>query len=157
MTNDNPALQAIIDAHRELADKLEKLLAEPEAIQPSDTAEDQQQTTFTLEGTTFDPQRDQPEVRPDPQGTRAEKDWCGLLLFGKLRAINQRKNRGATKAERLEIAQAAGYRDARAWAGWSPPTWQDDENSGRWINEAGMGSLRHYYTQVNRVVPDDLA
>lgn len=157
MTNDNHALRAIIDAHRELADKLEKLLTEPEATQSRDTAEDKQQTTLTFEGTTFDPQRDQPESRPDPQGTPAEKDWCILLLFGKLRAINQRKNRGATKAERLEIAQAAGYRDARAWAGWSPSTWVDDENGGRWLNETGMDFLRHYYTQVNRVIPDDLA
>lgn len=157
MTNHDHALRIIVESHRELANKLEGLLAEPKTIQSQGTVEATHQAPSTLEGTTFDPEHDHPEVDPDPHGTRAQKDWAGLQLFGRIQAINQRKNRGATKTECIEIAQKAGYRDARAWAGWNPPTWQDDENNARWITEAGIGFLRDYYNQVNRTLPKDLA
>ncbi|WP_426516775.1 hypothetical protein ACPPVQ_18850 [Diaminobutyricibacter sp. McL0618] len=103
----------------------------------------------------FDPEFDSAPVTPLVNGDREQKDWCGLILFGQLYALNRRRGRGATATERLTIAKAAGYTDNRAWSGW-PNTWHDDEAGGRWIDNDGLGFLRHYYNEVRRTAPDDL-
>lgn len=107
----------------------------------------------------FDPDSDEPPVRADVDGTREERDWCGLLLWGQLWALNVRKGRGATHSESVAFAKRAGYKDGRAWNSWDG--WRKDADGMRWVNLSqpgggGLGSLRHYYGAVGRALPADL-
>lgn len=101
----------------------------------------------------FDPWQD-PPVQPLVDGDRTQRDWCALLLWGQLLAVNVRENRGATKPEVVQFAKRAGYADGRGWNKWSG--WKEDED-GRWVTPAGVGHIRHYYAAVNRSLPSDLA
>ncbi len=104
----------------------------------------------------FDPGSDTPPVRPLVDGSRLQQDWCGLVLWASLRAINVREGRAATPEESVSIAKAAGYRDGRGWNAWTLG-WEKDADGGRWITEDGMIHLRNYYDAVGRRIPDDLA
>ncbi|MET4098564.1 hypothetical protein ABIB37_000801 [Agrococcus sp. UYP10] len=101
----------------------------------------------------FDPTEDEPPVPLNLEGTRHQRDWCALLLWARLKALNVREGRGATKAESTEIAQLAGYTDARGWNRWSG--WVKDDENGRWVTSDGEKHLRHYYSAVGRRLPDD--
>lgn len=104
--------------------------------------------------TVFDPEVDEPPVRPLVDGDRAQRDWCSVVLWGRLFAINVRQHRGATKEEVVAIAKAAGYTDGRGWNRW---TGWEERDGGRWALRGGFGHLRHYYEAVSRTLPFDLA
>jgi hypothetical protein len=104
----------------------------------------------------FDPELIQPETTPAPIGTPRQVAWSAVIFFGQLRAINQRQHRGATDAERLDIAQAAGYQDRRGFSGW-PGTWRDDETGARWITDQGVGLLHHYASELDISLPTDIS
>jgi len=104
----------------------------------------------------FDPETDEPPVKPDVAGTREQQDWCALVLWGRLRAIGARQGRGATPDESREIAKAAGYQDGRGWNAWDLG-WSKDEDGNRHFTPDGMIHLRHYYAKVGRALPEDLA
>lgn len=166
MSNDNAAWRAISTSFRSLADVLDALLQQtgdrPTMVRSTITS------SHLEPGSVFDPQRDRPPVAPAPQGSREQADWCGLLFFGQLWAINVREQRGATVSEQTAIARAAGYQDRRAFAGWQW-TWADRED-GRWITEddelspndkargrsSGMAFLRWYAEAVGVRLPDDM-
>lgn len=167
MSSDTAVLRAIVTAYRSLANQLEALLPDmDEAPTPTEGTGTSSPPTF---GSVFDPERDSPPVAPDPHGTQKQMDWCGYLFFGRLRAINVREHRGADPSERTAIARAAGYADARGYAGWTW-TWKDLEGA-RWITDeddltdedrdrgrlSGMQFLRHYATTLNVRLPEDLA
>jgi hypothetical protein len=101
----------------------------------------------------FDPATDEPTLRPDVNGTRAQKDWTAVMLWGALASIGIREKRGATLEEVVDIAKAAGYADGRAWNRWSG--WVDLAD-GRWITPTGMSHLRTYLGQVGRTLPAQL-
>lgn len=161
MTATDEALRIIIAGLRSIADDLEQLGergGQPAAAAP------------LVPNKAFDPEIDVPDVKPVPNdGTRDQLDWCGLIFFSRLRAINVRQHRGATPQERVAIARAAGYRDARAYSGWTW-TWEDRED-GRWITDdddlieedkakgrlSGVAFMRHYAEALDRVLPDDIA
>lgn len=104
----------------------------------------------------FDPETDEPPVKPWVDGSRAQRDWCSIVLWGRLRALAVRQGRGATPEESREIAISAGYKDGRGWNAWSAG-WEKDSDGNRIFTEAGMGHLKHYYAQVGRALPEDLA
>jgi hypothetical protein len=139
------SLRAIIADYRLLTNRLEAMLE-------SDSLD----TGGPIEFPVFDPETDEPDVRPDIDGTRAQKDWCALMLWAQLWAINKRQNRGATKLEVVEIAKTAGYADGRGWNRW---TGWAEASDGRWVvKEIGVEQhLRHYYAEVKRSLPADLA
>ena len=101
----------------------------------------------------FDPDADTPPLQPAVEGNRAERDWCGLMLWAQLRALNVREGRGATPQESVEMAKAAGYRDGRGWNNWHG--WHKDDQGNRWITD--VGNVRYYYSAVERALPADLA
>ena len=101
----------------------------------------------------FDP-TDRPPVHPSHDGDRIQRDWCALTLWARLFALNVRANRGATKEEAVQIAKDAGYADGRGWNRWTG--WNERED-GRWVTTTGIGHLKHYYRQVGRSLPSDLA
>lgn len=168
MSNNAEALRAIVASYRSLADQLEELLPGTVRVPRAD------ELTYApnpfMPGSVFDPESDTPPVTPHPHGKAPQQvDWCGFLFFGRLRAINVRENRGADPSERTAIARAAGYVDARGFAGWTW-TWKDLEGA-RWITDeedltdedraksrwSGMQFLRHYAKALNVRLPDDLA
>jgi len=102
----------------------------------------------------FDPERDTPPVTPLVDGDRAQRDWCGLMLWGQLVALNVREGRGATQEESVAIAKRAGYRDGRAWNNWTG--WRKGEDGGRWATAVGLGHLRQYFETVDRAMLEDL-
>ena len=146
-------LQIVIGGLRNMADELESI--RKDRPQLNNEASVLRKSAPAFEEGVFDPELDIPPVVPLVSGDRLQRDWCGLILFGQLYALNQRRDRGATASERLAMAKAAGYADNRAWSGW-PNTWHDDESGGRWIDKDGLGFLRHYYNAVSRTLPDDL-
>jgi hypothetical protein len=136
----NTDIQEVINNIRAHVDRLEQLLAGD--------------SSTTAELAVFDPERDTPPMTPTVEGNRSERDWCALMLWAQLRAINVRQGRGATPQESREIAKAAGYRDGRAWNQWGG--WKKDDHGNRWVVEPGMRALRHYYSAVGRALPGDL-
>ncbi|MFC0681762.1 hypothetical protein ACFFGH_28355 [Lysobacter korlensis] len=102
----------------------------------------------------FDPEKDTPPVKPLVDGSREQRDWCSILLWGKLAAINIRQQRGATRTEVVQIAVDAGYKDGRGWNSWKG--WHDDESGHRWVNTGGSEFLGHYLGRVGRIMPADL-
>lgn len=168
MSNNPAALRAIVTSFRSLADQLEALVPDTE-VAPT-PAHSSVTPGPIARGSVFDPEHDSPPVAPHPHGKLSEQvDWCGYLFFGRLRAINMREHRGADPSERTAIARAAGYIDARGFAGWTW-TWKDLED-GRWMTDeedltdedrdrgrsSGMQFLRHYAKALNVRLPDDLA
>jgi len=160
------ALRIMIDGHRSIAEGLEKLLEEQKmaggAIEP---------TTGLIRrepGVTFDPENDAPRVLPKSKGTPEEQQWCMVLFFGRLRAINVRQGRGATPDEQRAIGYAAGYKGRSGYNGW-PWTYIDQED-GRWISDdadlqaadvelgriSGMSFLRWAALQLDISLPTDL-
>lgn len=142
-------IAAVVADLRRQADMLERLLDDGATHALTEAAR--------LE--VFDPDVDDPPVRPDVDGTREERDWCALLLWGQLWALNVRARRGATTPESVAMAKRAGYRDGRAWNSWSG--WRKDDDGARWVDlsqdgQGGLGALRHYYSAVNRALPGDL-
>lgn len=101
----------------------------------------------------FDPDTDEPPVTPAVNGDPAQRAWCGLLLWARLFAINARQHRGATMQEVVQIAKDAGYVDGRGWNKWTG--WKDD--GGRWVTADGIHHLQHYYKEMSRTLPSDLA
>lgn len=147
MTATDTVREAISNLRRQ-ADALESLLLnDPEAV--SDISADGKSPVF-------DPDADEPPVKPDVAGNREQEDWCALMLWGRLRALNVRQARGATPEESREIAKAAGYKDGRGWNAWDLG-WEKDSDGSRHFTEDGMRHLRHYYAKVGRSLPDDLA
>lgn len=83
---DPDALRIIIDSYRALADRLEALLDDPAAATASPPELGPRPSP---RGAVFDPETSVPPVAPMPTGgTREQADWCGLIFFGMLRAIN---------------------------------------------------------------------
>ena len=148
------SLQLIIDGHRQIIAGLESLLGDQPHGSPTRIAA----TNPWRDGGVFDPEKDEPDVAPDPNGTRRQKDWCGLVILGRLRAVNQRKGRGANKTECVEISEAAGYKGGKGWTGsgdWLKA--YEDNADGRWLTaDKGMDFLRHYYEALGLDVPEDL-
>ena len=101
----------------------------------------------------FDPDVDEPTETPLVSGSRVQRDWCSVMLWSQLRAINVRQSRGATKEEVVEIAKSSGYSDGRGWNRW---TGWEDLDDGRWVTTDGMGHLAHYFGEIGRSLPDDL-
>lgn len=167
MADTQAALRAIAATFRSLADELDVLL--DSSLDPPADSQASSQPAPHEPGRVFDPQRDRPTVTPAPTGAREQVDWCGLMFFGQLAALNVREQRGATVSEQLAIARAAGYQDRRAFAGW-PWTWTD-RDGGRWITDddeltendkargrsSGIGFLRWYAEALGVRLPDDLA
>lgn len=130
------ALQAIAASHRRLAESLEAILQDqpPQPAAVNNTSE----PSALADGHTprvWDPETDEPWVRPRVVGTREEQDWCCLTYLGGIYAINRRYGRGASSAEVRDYAVKAGYRDGRAVTAWSKgagPTY-NDETKQRWI------------------------
>ena len=165
------AIRLISSSLRTTADQLDQLLAAnsagaapalvPPATPPSEGAASGVRV--------FDPETDTPPVQPKVVGTREEQDWCCLIFFARLLAINVRQGRGATAADQTAIVRAAGYQDRRAYAGWSW-TWRDDESGRRWITDdhelseadrlhgrsSGMAFLRWYAKSLNVKLSEDL-
>ncbi|MET4706038.1 hypothetical protein [Frigoribacterium sp. UYMn621] len=167
MSLDSEALETIAASFRSLADQLEILAGADRA----DTAPYvvRAEHSFLAHGSVFDPEHDVPPVTPKVHGTREEQDWCGIVFFGRLRALNIRQRRGADTTEQKAIGYAAGYKGRAGFNGW-PWTSQDREN-GRWITDdgdlteedkakeriSGMAFLREYAKRRGIVLPDDLA
>lgn len=110
-----------------------------------------------VEGTSlpaFDPGRDAPPVTPRVDGDRTQRDWCSIMLWSQLLAVNVRHDRGATPDESREIAKSSGYQDGRAWNQWTG--WTKDADGNRWIDETGRGHLAQYLSRVGRSLPEDL-
>ncbi len=104
----------------------------------------------------FDPEIDAVPagITPGPNGNRLEQDWCSAILWGLLRAHNVRQGRGATKAEGVAMARAAGYLDERGWNKWDG--WRKDEDGNRWCNEIGVESTPNWFARIKRSLPEDL-
>jgi hypothetical protein len=98
----------------------------------------------------FDPYSDKPAVTPSAAGTREQRDWTSMVLWGTLAALNARENRGASRDEVVAIAKAAGYSDGRGWNAW---TGWVDLHDGRWIDRPGEAHLRTYYERQERRLP----
>lgn len=135
-------VRKIISDYRQLTDQLERLLDETPWTSPT--------STTTLEYPVFDPDIDEPEEHPNVDGSRIQRDWCALMLWAQLRALNVKLGRGATREEVVDIAKSAGYHDGRGWNRWTG--WEERED-GRWVTEVGMGHLRVYYEKVERSLP----
>jgi hypothetical protein len=133
-------LREIISEMRRLSERLEGLLKKDTSWLTEDAL------------STFDPDIDEPPVRPRVNGDEVAKDWCGLMLWAQLQAINVRQHRGATAGEVVQIAERAGYRDGRGWNRWGG--WEN-HNGARWVTPVGLLHLRTYYQRVGRRLPDD--
>jgi|GEM_PF-7009447 len=141
-------IRQTIAALRVEADNLERVLgADPDGVAAFDSNGDL---------LIFDPDVDQPPVRPYIKGSEEQQNWCGLMLWAQLRSLNVRQGRGASPEESVGIAQTAGYQDGRGWNRWEFG-WFKDENGDRWADEDwGLRHLRNFYAAVRRAVPDDL-
>jgi hypothetical protein len=163
MSLDSDALATLVAGYRSLADQLEEFLKVERAIPEARPA------TAMVSGAVFDPEHDVPPVTPKVHGTREEQDWCVIVFFGRLRALNVRQGRGADQSEQRALGNAAGYKGRVAFNGWTW-TWKDRAD-GRWITDddeltgderangrtSGMGFLREYVKRRNVVLPEDLA
>ncbi|WDM43331.1 hypothetical protein KV395_08735 [Microbacterium luteolum] len=138
-------LRQIIADHRALGDRLESLLENSDWIGEIDD-----ESSWPV----FDPETDEPYVRPDINGNRAQLDWVSIMLWSKLAALNARERRGASRQEYIQFSKDAGYRDGRGWNAWSGYL---DLSDGRWIdNEDGLTNLRTYYRRQRRAIPADI-
>lgn len=151
---DTSIARELIAATRELANALEASLDAGEAsLEQTVDADRTSEMPFF-----FDPERDKIPFAPKVVGTRREEDLCCLIMFGRLYAINVRLGRGATRTELREIAKAAGYADARAWAGWSKYATQRDADGQLWATEEGHAEwVRKMAARLNFVLPDDIS
>ena len=133
---------------RQMANDLEQLI---EAQSP-----DLEAVTSPGDWPIFDPELDAvpPGITPGPDGNRLEKDWCSAILWGLLRAHNVRQDRGATDAEALEIARAAGYSDRRGWNKWDG--WRKDEDGNLWCTDVGIKNAADWFARIKRSLPEDL-
>jgi hypothetical protein len=159
-TTTEDALHTIIDAYRDLADKLESLIGnELPAVTPAATTG----KLPWMPGEVFDPQLHQPDRKPVPNERSAEYEerrqiaWAGFLLFGGLYVLNSRAHRRASDGECRKIAQDAGYSDNRAWGGGWARTTDVDDHGYRRIKEEGMEFLRLYANELELTLPEDLA
>lgn len=156
------ALQTIAASHRSLAESLERILQDqlPHAADADDTPELSVQMQGDQALRTWDPETDEPLVRPRVVGTREEQDWCTLTYLGGIYAINRRYGRGANAAEIRDFAIKAGYQDGRAVTAWSKgngPTF-NDENKQRWIKaEAVDNWVKRLAGKHGVALPEDLA
>lgn len=156
------ALQTIAASHRSLAESLERILQDqlPHAADADDTPELSVQMQGDQALRTWDPETDEPLVRPRVAGTREEQDWCILTYLGGIYAINRRYGRGANAAEIRDCAIKAGYQDGRAVTAWSKgngPTF-NDENKQRWIKaEAVDNWVKRLAGKHGVALPEDLA
>jgi len=141
-------------ATRQLVDALEASLSADEVDpRPTIDADRASKAPFS-----FDPEHDGVPFEPKVVGTRREQDLCCLIMFGRLYAINVRLGRGATRTELREIAQAAGYADARAWAGWGKYATQRDADGQLWATEVGHAEwITKTAERLNFILPDDIA
>jgi hypothetical protein len=160
MTADD-VIKDTINTLRERANALEALLG------------DSPQATLAHLGTNpdrvvFDPDTDAPAIPGDIDGNRDARDWCAVLLWSKLRALNVRHGRGATPEESRDIAVQSGYRDGRGWNAWTHG-WAKDADGNRWIEDKkddsgdysedggwGMRHLNHFMDKVGYALPEDL-
>jgi hypothetical protein len=151
---DESVARELIAATRQLADALEASLGAGEVgSRPMVDADRASKTPFS-----FDPERDSIPFEPKVVGTRREQDLCCLIMFGRVYAINVRLGRGATLTELREIAGAAGYRDARAWAGWGKYATERDADGQLWVTEVGHAEwIPKMAERLNFVLPDDIA
>ncbi|GAB6858061.1 hypothetical protein [Microbacterium xylanilyticum] len=101
----------------------------------------------------FDASTDIPPVATDVDGTRQQRDWGAIVLWGSLAALNAREHRGASREEYVAIAKRAGYRDGRGWNAWTGWT---DLSDGRWLDSAGEDHLRTFYEKQQRRIPADI-
>lgn len=156
------ALLTIAASHRSLAESLERLLQDqlPRATDADETPE----LSVLVQGDqtlrTWDPETDEPLVRPRVDGTREEKDWCILTYLGGIYAINRRYGRGANAAEIREYAIKAGYQDGRAVTAWSKGNGatSNDENNQRWIKpDATDNWVKRLANKHGVALPEDLA
>lgn len=109
---------------------------------------------------TWDPETDEPLVRPRVDGTREEKDWCILTYLGGIYAINRRYDRGANAAEIRDYAIKAGYQDGRAVTAWSKGNGAttNDEHKQRWIKpDAADNWVKRLENKHSVALPEDLA
>lgn len=102
----------------------------------------------------FDPEQDAAPVTPKVDGDRTQRDWCCIVLWSELLALNVRQERGASPDESRDIAKSAGYQDGRAWNQWTG--WRKDADGNRWIDAGGRAHLAEYLARVGRVLPEDL-
>ncbi|WP_137845170.1 hypothetical protein [Microbacterium sp. 2FI] len=143
MTAEEDIRQIVAD-QRELADRLEQVLA------------DNQWMAELVEGAAwpvFDPETDEPAVRPDINGNRAQLNWVTIVLWSKLAVVNVREGRGATREEYIQFSKDAGYRDGRGWNAWDG---YEDREDGRWIAGGGVRHLAVYYERERRSIPADI-
>lgn len=155
------ALQALADAHRNLASELEAILRAARAtddVTPRAAAHEQQRSE--LQPAVWDPEFDTPLVQPKVSGTREEQDWSCLTYLGGIYAINKRHGRGANAAEVREYAMKAGYQDGRAVTAWSKGegATQNDGDRQRWVNAKGVDFwVKRLAAKLGVTLPADLA
>lgn len=155
------ALLAIAASHRSLATALESLLADQPSINVEPIPSFQPLTpTPSRTPPAWDPETDDPLVKPKVAGTREEQDWCSLTYLGGVYAINRRYERGLNPTEIRRYAIKAGYQDGRAVTAWSKgagPTYNDDDKQ-RWIKPEGVDFwVRGLASKLGVALPDDLA
>lgn len=141
--NETAAVDALAAIRLKL-DELEVLIRESGAAQSHDDLP------------TFDPDTDTPPVTPLVDGSRLQRNWCSLVLWSRLRAVNVRQGRAATPEESVRIAKDAGYQDGRGWNAWTLG-WEKDADGGRWMTEDGMIHLQHAADAVGYRIASDLA
>lgn len=153
---DIQAARELISVTRTLADTLEASLeGEDDAVADRPTADP---VIVSEEPFAYDPERDPRPFEPKVVGTRREQDLCCLIMFGRLYAINVRLGRGATRTELREIAQAAAYKDARAWNGWAKYATDRDGDGQVWVNKTGHEAwIAKIAQRLNFELPEDLA
>lgn len=168
MSYDNEILTILATSHRSLADQLDEL-AERRRVAPDVPTASVTATGTVVRRALFDPEHDVPPVTPTAHGTREEEDWCVIVFFGRLRALNVRQGTGADENEQRAIGNAAGYKGRAGFNGW-PWTWEDRKD-GRWITDdedlseedqakgrlSGMAFLRQFAKRLDVKLPADLA
>ena len=106
--------------------------------------------------TTFDPVTEDPPKKASPEGTREERLMAYLTYLGAVLLINERENRGATRAEVRKYAMKAGYANARAVNGFSngdkPNT--ESRTDGRWVIQNGKAWLKELQETLGTYLPN---
>lgn len=144
---DETAARELIRTARQLADTLELSLP---------PAEDETAYGRMSDGQ-FDPEFDAPPFAPDPRPDAPERqrDLAVIILFGRLYAINARREREAERRDLVAIAKAAGYTDGRAWNRWSSE-FVEREGAGKVLTETGHALLLERARRQDIVLPEDL-
>lgn len=152
---DQAIARTIVNGLRDVANDIEALLEGKDSPATG-------QTGKVWGGGVFDPDVHLPPVKPTPSGADDPEgaDWCGLLLFAGIYAINKRLGRRATRDEARNIVRKAGYRDLRGLSGWTTggndPVVDTNEQGEMKILPRGLKFLATYLERLGASLPADL-